>query len=297
MTLQEIVDFTRYRLGNYEQPYYWIDAELVLYCNEVIDKLCFEAKILEDSTNAATCDIYLTEGTASYSLHNSVFYIRSVKLIEEHVLTLGVPPVTAWSVGDTITGVSSGSTSIVKTVVSIGKYVVTNLSGAYTSGEVLTNGSVQADQGTPYPLVTIYKSIDLDKSTTLQMDERSSSWVGEDNDEPRKYIIDYNARLITFYPPPDSSYQVKLSVYRYPITAMTTTNLAGQTPEIDARYHDMIINGICALAYMKRGENTFDLQKSVAFSTIFKADLARLKVRNTLYRGNNEIAAPHRGFM
>lgn len=71
------------------------------------------------------------------------------------LMTLDVAPGGAgWTAGDTITGVSSTETCVVVTVLTTKTYIVRDRSGSFTLGEVLTNGTATADQGTSYPTFT-----------------------------------------------------------------------------------------------------------------------------------------------
>ena len=70
------------------------------------------------------------------------------------VMYLDVAPATAWAIGDTVTGVTSLKTCTIIKKLSTTSYVVTGRSGTYTDGEVLTNGSVTANQGAGYPTFT-----------------------------------------------------------------------------------------------------------------------------------------------
>ena len=70
------------------------------------------------------------------------------------VMYLDVAPATAWAIGDTITGATSLKTCTIIKKLSTTSYVVTGRSGTYTDGEVLTNGSVTANQGAGYPTFT-----------------------------------------------------------------------------------------------------------------------------------------------
>lgn len=70
------------------------------------------------------------------------------------VMYLDVAPATAWAIGDTITGATSLKTCTIIKKLSTLSYVVTGRSGTYTDGEVLTNGSVTANQGAGYPTFT-----------------------------------------------------------------------------------------------------------------------------------------------
>jgi len=69
------------------------------------------------------------------------------------LLTLDVAPATNWSVGDTITGQTSNKTCVVVSRATTLTYNVSNRSGAFTLGEVLTNGTYTADQGAAHPQI------------------------------------------------------------------------------------------------------------------------------------------------
>ncbi len=69
------------------------------------------------------------------------------------LLTLDVAPATNWSVGDTITGQTSTKTCVVVSRATTLTYNVSNRSGAFTLGEVLTNGTYTADQGAAHPQI------------------------------------------------------------------------------------------------------------------------------------------------
>jgi hypothetical protein len=72
-------------------------------------------------------------------------------------MTLDTAPGGAgWSAGNTITGVSSGKTCVIVSKTSGTVYIVTARTGAFTNGEILTNGTDTADQVGNYPtFVTI----------------------------------------------------------------------------------------------------------------------------------------------
>jgi hypothetical protein len=68
------------------------------------------------------------------------------------LMTLDVAPGGAgWSAGNTITGNSSGKTCVIVAVLTTLTYIVKDRSGAYTLGEILTNGTATADQGAAHP--------------------------------------------------------------------------------------------------------------------------------------------------
>jgi len=67
------------------------------------------------------------------------------------LLTLDVAPAGAWVAGDTLTGATSHETCKIATVLTTKTYYVYNRSGAFTLGEVISNGTSAADQGAAFP--------------------------------------------------------------------------------------------------------------------------------------------------
>ena len=295
MTLQEIVNASRRKLNNYEVPYLWIDEELVYYCNEVINTICREALVFDEQLDSTACEIITAAGTNNYALDDDVIYVTSVKLVTKEMITLSDAPATAWAVGDTITGGSSTSTSKIDSKSTDLKYIIYNRSGAYTSAEILTNGTVTAGQDIGYPIVSDYKSVYLKKKSLREMTH--PDWQADTANEPIWYLLDYKNGYITLYPTPDDVYTVRLAVNKYPATAMTTTTMSGQTPTIAAKYHPMIVDGIVAMAFMKHGEQTFNEKMATIYAALFNKQMSDLKRKNLQYRAVERTVNLHRGFM
>ena len=82
---------------------------------------------------------------------------EEVLFLATSLLTLDVAPGGAgWAIGDRIAGNTSGATCRVAEVLTTTTYSVYFVSGTFTSGEILTNGTATADQGLGYPTVTAY---------------------------------------------------------------------------------------------------------------------------------------------
>ena len=225
-TLQEIVDATRYRLNNFEKPYLWLDAELAFYANDVINTICRDARVLEDSTTAAVCNFSTVIDQIDYALHSSIIYVKSVKLTDA------------------------------------------------SSNLIL-----------------------LDKFTNQQMEECYTSWRTQDHAQPINYILDYQPGYISLYSKPDAIYPISLTVIRYPITQLTATSMSAQTPEINSMWQETIVDGMCAKALQKRGDNTYDANLSAMYYAQFRKAIADMKRINNLYESNCETAGPVGGFV
>lgn len=285
MTLQEIIDQTRYKLGNFEVPWLWVDKELVLYANEAINQVCRDVSAIQDTTTTDVCECVVSQsGLGSYSLHQSIIYVREAKLLVEEALALTTLPAEAWVVGDTLTGTTSGTTSTVKEVISTTIYIITGRNGQYTKGETITNGTYPANQTVSGPTIKPYISKPLQKLTLHEFNQYVYQQQDMTFGEPRYYALDYDNGILHIDPTPDATYIVHLDVYRYPLRAFTTTTaLSAQVPEIPTKYHAALIDSICAQAYLKNGENTYDNKKSANHLMLFQKFIRDAKIKNNRY--------------
>lgn len=94
-------------------------------------------------------------------------------------------------------------------------------------------------------------------------DFRDSSWLIEAG-EVTYYIPNYDRKTITLYRIPTSNDTLILTVYRYPLTPFTESNIYTLSPEINERWHFSLTFGIMYHAYLK---NDMDLQNFPNFST------------------------------
>ena len=298
-TLQQIIDMVRYRLNNFEVPYLWLDSELIFYANAILNQICREGRILEDSITPSVCQMSTMAGKSDYRLHSSVIYLKSAKIRTQETLTLDTKPSVAWSAGDTITGAMSQHTCEIVAKLTDYTYTVRRRTGTFTTAEILSNGTYTA-----IPIVSAYPFSDsttntsfLSKYTKSEMDRYYSSWRGQPPAQPLRYMLDYNSNYLTLYSTPDDIYIVDMSVIRYPLTQLSSLSMSEQYPEIDPKYINMLVDGICYQAYQKRSEDTYDEKKATSFYVQFRKELGQLKIQNNLYEGNGATASPIRGFI
>lgn len=298
-TLQQIIDMVRYRLNNFELPYLWLDNELVFSANIILNTICREGRILEDSITPSVCQISTVVGKSDYQLHPPLIYIKSAKIRTQETLTLDTKPSVAWSVGDTITGASSLHTCEVIAKLTDYTYTVKRRTGVFTTGEILSNGLYTA-----IPIVSSYPFSDsttntsfLEKYTKPEMDRYYSSWRGQPPAQPLRYMLDYNSGYMTLYSAPDDIYIVDMSVIRYPLTQLSSVSMSEQYPEIDPKYINTLVEGICYQAYQKRGDDTYDKEKAAAHYSQFRKELGQMKIQNNMYEANGATASPVGGFI
>ena len=297
LTLQEVLNLVRHRLNNFEVPYFWVDAELVHYCNTVIREFCRETLILHDASTSSICELFINEDALDYALAPQILYIHGARLVTEEVLILDTAPATAWVAGDTITGGTSGATCKIVSYYNDYAYIVTQRTGVFTLNESLTNGTAAAAQGASYPIFNDYKVTELQKTTRSNMDSTYAGWRAVRAAYPNRYLLDFVTGYFTMVHQPTEPTVVKLSVSRYPLVEMTTSNMTEQYPELPALYQDALINGICGHAKLKPDEQTYDQKQASDFLGLYKQEMSRAKIQNVRFLGIEQAVRPHGGFM
>lgn len=122
-----IANFARASLGNFSQ-----------------------AAITSLSTNDPEINLIanVLEEVITYLMTDDWYFNRKRINLEDmtqiYVLEVDEAPSTAWSVGDTITGQTSGVTCVINTIINTTKFLVTKPSGDFTEDETLTDGVATA---------------------------------------------------------------------------------------------------------------------------------------------------------
>ena len=306
MTLQDIVDQSRYQAGNFEKPYLWLDNELAFYANNSQTEICRDGKILEDSTTGSVCNMPMVVNQLDYAYNALILYLRSVKIVISELMTIDVAPSSPWAVGATLTGATSHQTCVVVSNYltdsvknpSANYYTIQYRTGEFTLGEVISDGTYPADQGATKPTFAdnSVESRFLKKFNKFQMDI-TQGWRIAPADRPVNYLVDYNTGLISFFPKPDKIYMMNLSVIRLPLLPFTSTTMSAQTPEISAQWHPDLVHGILSQAFMKKGELTYDEKKAAAHMGLWQRTIAKAKIQNNLFEANESTASPVGGFI
>ena len=317
MTLQEIIDTSRRRLGDYELPLDWTDQELVDYCNYAIGQMSRNSYLFEDAYTPAICNITTVAETADYLLSPSIVELKNIRVTGE----IGTITQTGTGLSDlSITGTYSHSdadTSFVITIDGTGTpntYKWSDDGGTTwdattvnctTTYAALSHGIfVKFAATTGHTLTNSWAFTVSDNSNQLmvltdikEMYDTIPSWRMSTSDIPTKYLLDYRQGYISFYTPPDAAYLLNMNVLRYPATDMTITSMSGQTPEIPAVFHMVLIDGILYQAYNKTGIETYNERKADRHYQMFRmgiSDINRAKIINV---SNKQGMTPHDGTM
>ena len=300
MTLDDLVTYSRYQLGDYQEPHLFLDVEMVRYAQNAMNIFCRDALILEDSYTESICTIHTEEDVLDYSLSNKIINVTSAKLLSSELMTLDVvASPTAWAADATLTGATSGSTCNVVEALTTTTYTVDERTGEFKSSEVISDGTNSADQGSGYPVFTDNSSTPniLTKYTSQEMNSRYQGWRSETSNEPTRFVLDYRDGYITFSPPPDGVYTIALSVIRYPTTTFSKDDMDTQTIEIPIQYHDDLVNGICYQACLKIGENTYRPQESSVYRALFQKAVSDAKRHSIGYSYATMTSGAHKGFI
>ncbi|MCG6552568.1 MAG: hypothetical protein L7F77_09595 [Candidatus Magnetominusculus sp. LBB02] len=101
---------------------------------------------------------------------------------------------------------------------------------------------------------------------------------------PAYYLLDVQSGFITLHPVPAVSDTLHLSVYRLPLSEMSTL-YPNVEPEIPRRYTRTLINGIAALAYEKSGSDTFSHESAKTYRELWQKGLDEMR-REALINGS-----------
>ena len=126
-----------------------------------------------------------------------------------------------------------------------------------------------------------------------KLDGRYSDWEDHDPGDPRVLVEDgVGTNKILLDPPPDTVETLSLSVHRHPLAPLVWATDQSNSPEIPAKYHDEIDEGIYWLAYKKHDSDSGDKQRSAEHRAEFDAGIERVKRGQVKERRRSQSAVP-----
>jgi hypothetical protein len=82
MNLTTLIKTAATRADDLAAGLLWSRAEWIEFANDAQSEACRRARLLVDSTTPAVCSITLVDGTPTYDLHDSIIFVRRVRLLE-----------------------------------------------------------------------------------------------------------------------------------------------------------------------------------------------------------------------
>ncbi|CAN7703278.1 hypothetical protein LJR066_005706 [Acidovorax sp. LjRoot66] len=80
MNVEQFIEAFRKDLTDHEDPPFWSDEEIVRFLNAAVQEANERAKLTEDRSTPAVCNIAVQAGVAVYDLHPSVLEIKRASL-------------------------------------------------------------------------------------------------------------------------------------------------------------------------------------------------------------------------
>jgi len=115
-----------------------------------------KARDATDAADMVLASALTKQFDAAWAVGTAAGGMAAGEALAFELMILDVAPGGAgWAAGDTITGQTSAQTCVIAKVLTTTTYYVINRSGAFTLGEILTNGVDTADQGAANPTFAV----------------------------------------------------------------------------------------------------------------------------------------------
>ena len=90
MNLNNLIKIAATRADDLVAGKLWSRAEWIEYANDAQDEACRRSRLLVDSTTPDICNIDLTNIDTTYDLHDSIIFVRRVRLLDADGVALDV---------------------------------------------------------------------------------------------------------------------------------------------------------------------------------------------------------------
>lgn len=139
-------------------------------------------------------------------------------------------------------------------------------------------------------------SLPLNRITLSELRSFQPAWKTVAN-TPVVFMTDVAVDTITLYPTPIVNDTLSLEVVRYPLVPLDYTLAEVTTPEIPARFHELLIPGMTSLAYKKADAETESLARSKADELEWLTNIEKIKKFYLNFNYSPALAVPNYAFM
>ncbi len=146
-----------HKVGAIQTQYKGLKGNTLKLSGEEGQMLSMECGMMGSGTRATDSQAFVAAISESWikNSHGIAWLETGADIGIQETLTLDVAPVPAdWSEAATLTGATSGTTCVVVSKTSSTIYIVKSLTGNFTSGEVISDGTNSRDCGVGYPIMT-----------------------------------------------------------------------------------------------------------------------------------------------
>lgn len=130
------------------------------------------------------------------------------------------------------------------------------------------------------------------------MDGNVSDWENEDSNTV-KYLIKTGIgnNKVRLYPPSDQDDTLNLGVFRLQLADLDWSTDQATVLEIPTKYHNVLDNGICWMAYGKHDVDTEEGSKAKDYYALFRRDVDNIKWGQIKAGWYDRAVTPHLGAM
>ncbi len=270
MKLSEIINSVRDDLDDTVADYLWTSFALTRYINQAIDELCEKCFILQDHTTSITIT-----GSSNISFDSTTNRISK----SSGFIAAGFQGATTIVITDTS---DNDGTFTLSSVDPADTYIVVveslttenNTSAVLTTTKAVTflptvestdiyNTDNRIVKMIRAKLVSQSKPLTIiGKGALAYLDAEYGDWESASDGTPQVLCEDgFGDDKIKLHAPPDAADVLRFRVYRRPLVNLDT-NRGSDVPEISAKYHRLLNNGVLYRAYGKRDAETFDERQS-----------------------------------
>lgn len=289
MTVKEIINITRSAvLDDTEVPLLWTDTELVFDLNLVVDELCTDTLLVEDSTTAALTQLKLLSNLGVYSIDERTVNVKpGAKLTVNTTRNYGVLLRYSEAYMNHVSPTWQEITNTVPTIYipDCARNIIRIYPKFDDTGEVLGSSNISFDAVTK----TITKPGETFSShyaagDQINVDGTTSNdgyltlvTVGTTTMTVSETLVDEVSTSATLRKVCDT---VQMVVNRTMLTPFTVSGMTTETPEFKAKYHRKLMYGIGREAFLKRDTETYNPGTSEACG--IKFELLKAEIRADL---------------
>lgn len=291
---REIITMSRDFLDDNALPQLWKDIELVRYLNRVNNRFCVRTRILSDFTSSF-CTVEIPCNTTVIPLDSRIIGIKDAKIDAESISLDSETEANIVKLTYDWKNATGTPRYFISNVEQNNMFLYPKFENTY---EILGSSNISfvaaTSRITKASGMDIYAAGDRIEVTGTTSNDQTVTVVSS--------AATYVAVSETLVNENNTSAILRriegdlvLSVYRTQLVPFTVANLDSVSPEYNSIYHELLIDGILANAYLKRDLETYDPKKAKDYEDQFRVNMANAKDNIDSMRMSPRALRPHPG--